>query len=107
MSFKTSICSVHKSSLARHQANAVDFATKVCFSLFDGSEEFVTDVVYKGEIVQHVTPQKHATCLVYRQTYVHRNLGYLLIVAVHYGSYLRADTCTKLLICFDLHTFFF
>ena len=33
--------SLHKSSiasLARHQANAVEFATKVCFSLFHGSE---------------------------------------------------------------------
>ena len=33
--------SLHKSSIAsltRHQANAVEFATKVCFSLFHGSE---------------------------------------------------------------------
>ena len=30
--------SLHKSSLARRQANTVEFATKVCFSLFHGSE---------------------------------------------------------------------
>ena len=35
------IPSLHKSSitsLARRQANAVEFATKICFSLFHGSE---------------------------------------------------------------------
>ena len=33
-----SYTSLVSSSLARHQANAVEFATKVCFSLFHGSE---------------------------------------------------------------------
>ena len=54
--------------LTRCQANAVEFATKVCFSLFDGSEVSATDVRYKGEIVQRVAPQKLVTCLVYRYT---------------------------------------
>ena len=31
------------------------------------------------------------TCLAYRYTYADRSQGYILIVAVHYGSYLRAD----------------
>ena len=50
----------------------------------------MTDVIYEGEIVQLVVPQKLATCLAYRYTYVDRSYSYLLIVAVHYGSYLRA-----------------
>ena len=56
--------SLHKSSIAKHcktSSNAVDFATKVWFSLFGGSE--VTDIGYEGEIVQHVVTQKLANCI--------------------------------------------
>ena len=46
--------SLHKSSiasLARHQANAVEFVTKVCFSLFNGSEEIAQlTSVKKGKL---------------------------------------------------------
>ena len=44
-------------SLARHQVNGVEFATKVCSSV-----NGMTDVGYKGEIVQCVAPQKFVTC---------------------------------------------
>ena len=44
----------------------------------------MTDIMYEGEIVQHVAP-------VCRYTNVDRSYGYLLIVAVHHDSYLRAD----------------
>ena len=61
-------------SLARRQANAVEFATKVWFSLFGGSEgNSATDVRYDGEIVQLVVTQKFVTCIVYKYTYVHRS----------------------------------
>ena len=63
--------------------------------------------------MQHMAPQKLATCLAYRYTYVDRLtiLIYLLIVAVHYGSYLRADKYLYKLYKvvnwpFNLHTFF-
>ena len=61
--------SLHKSSiasLARHQANATEFATKVCFSLLNGSE--VNDVGYEGGVVQRVALHKLATCSAYRYT---------------------------------------
>ena len=51
-------------SLARCQANTVEFATKVCFALFTGPEVLVMGM--KGEIMKHVAPQKLATYLVYR-----------------------------------------
>ena len=35
------VLSLHKSSLARRQTNALEFATEVCFSLFHGSEVIV------------------------------------------------------------------
>ena len=42
--------------------NAVEFATEVCFLLFMAQEVFsTTDIVYKGEIVQRVAPQKLVT----------------------------------------------
>ena len=47
--------------------------------------------MYEGEIVQHVVPQQLGARLVYRYTNVDRSYGYLLIVAVHHDSYLRAD----------------
>jgi len=43
--------SLHKSriaSLTRRQANAVEFATKVCFSLFDGSKVLTSGM--KGKL---------------------------------------------------------
>jgi len=52
--------------------NAVEFATKVCFSRWLRGNS-VTDVMYEGEIVQHVALQKLMTCLVYRYTYVDRH----------------------------------
>ena len=55
-------------SLARHPANAVELATKVCFLLFDESELSATDVIYTGKIMQHVAPQKLAANLPYRYT---------------------------------------
>ena len=56
-------------SLARHPANAVELATKVCFLLFDESEVSATDVIYVGKIMQRVVPQKLAAHLPYRYTY--------------------------------------
>ena len=56
-------------SLARHPANAVELATKVCFLLFDDSEVSTTDVIYVGKIMQRVVPQKLAAHLPYRYTY--------------------------------------
>ena len=39
-------------SLVSRQANAVELVTKVCFSLFNGSEVYsATDAVYEGDIV--------------------------------------------------------
>ena len=74
-------------SLARRQANAVEFATKVCFSLFDGLEAIAQlTSVQKGNCA---TCSSSETCdLLSIQIYIHR---YLPIVAVHYGSYLRAN----------------
>ena len=76
-----------------------------------------TDVVYEGETVQRVVPQKLATCSPYRYTYVDRSEGYMPTVAVHYGSYLRAnkykylykvvDRPFDMFDLHDLHTFFF
>ena len=61
-------------SLVRCQANAVEFATKVWFSLFGGSEgNSETDVRDDGEIVQLVVTQKLATCMAYRYRYVDRS----------------------------------
>ena len=58
-------------SLARRQKNGVEFATKVCFSLFDGSEVLAQLMsCTKGKIVQHVAPQKLVAHLPYRYTYV-------------------------------------
>jgi len=56
-------------SLTRRHANAVEFATKVCFS----GSEVITRLTagYEGEIVQLVAPQKLATCSAYRYKYVH------------------------------------
>ena len=48
----------------------------------------MTDVVYEGEIVR-VTPQKLTAHLAYR--YTEAKAACLLLVDVHYGSYLRAD----------------
>ena len=56
-------------SLARHPANAVELATKVCFLLFDDSEVSATDIIYVGKIMQRVVPQKLAAHLPYRYTY--------------------------------------
>ena len=46
------------------------------------------DVVYEGEIVR-VAPQKLTAHLAYR--YTETKAACLLLVDVHYGSYLRAD----------------
>ena len=64
---------LHKSivspSLARRQANAVEFATKVWFSLFGGSEVIARLTLgTMGKIVQRVVTQKLATCIAYRYT---------------------------------------
>ena len=52
-------------SLTRSQPNAIDLATKVCFSLFGGSEVLarLTLCSYEGEIAQCVVPQKLTACL--------------------------------------------
>ena len=66
--------SLHKStitSLARRQANAVEFATKVCFSLFDGSEVMVSDT--KRKLYSVLCLRNLRTCLVYRYTYIDRS----------------------------------
>ena len=52
------------------------------------------------------------TCIVYRYTYADRTEGYLLIAAVHYGSYQRANKYLYTVVdrpfdMFDLHVFFF
>ena len=60
-------------SLARHAANAVEFATKVCFLLFDGSEVSATDVMYIGKIMQRVAPQKLEGHLACRYIYIDRS----------------------------------
>ena len=64
--------SLHKSSissLARHQTNAVGLLLALSWLKSNST----TDVVYEGEIVQRVSPQKLATCSAYRYTYVDRS----------------------------------
>ena len=55
----------------------------------------MTDITYDGEIVQCVVTQKFATCIAYCcvQIYIRRQKLRLFanIVAVHYGSYQRAN----------------
>ena len=57
-------------SLARRQANAVEFATK--FASCSLMAHWGIAVGYKGEIVQRVATRKLMTCLAYRYTYVDR-----------------------------------
>ena len=60
-------------SLARHQTNAVEFATNVSILLFDGSEVYsATDVGYEVGVVQRVAPHKLATCSAYSNTYINK-----------------------------------
>ena len=71
-----------------------------------------TDVRYEGEIVQRVVTQKVATCIACRYTYIDRSKGYLQIVAMHYGSYQRANKYLYTVVdrpfdMFDFHVFFF
>ena len=54
--------------LARHQANAVEFATNVALRWLTGDS--VTDVGYDEEIVQRVVTQKLATYIACRYTCV-------------------------------------
>ena len=62
-------CPAVVASLARHQANAVQFATKVCFSLFDGSEVLVL-AIRRGN---RATCGASETCdLLSVQIYIHR-----------------------------------
>ena len=64
--------------------------------------------MYEGKLAT-CTPQKLVTCLAYRYACGDRSQGYLLIVAVHYGSYLRADKYPYKVVdwSFDLQAFFF
>ena len=65
--------SLHKpsiASLARRQANAVEFTTK--FAFWSSIAHWGIAIGYKGEIVQHVATRKLMTCLAYRYTYVDR-----------------------------------
>ena len=60
-------------SLARRQANAVEFATSLVLTLQWLRGNSGTDVGYDGEIGQCVVTQKLATCIAYRYTYVDRS----------------------------------
>ena len=62
-------------SLTRRQANSVEFATKVWFSLFGGSEVIarLTLGIYEGEVVQRVATQNLVTCIACRYTYEDRS----------------------------------
>ena len=63
---------LHKStitSLARCQANAGEFATKVCFSLFDGSEVMASGT--KRKLCSVLCLGNLRTCLVYRYRYTY------------------------------------
>ena len=82
-------------SLVRCQANAVEFATKVCWFLLVGGSEVIaelTDIRYDGEIVQRVVTN---------------------IATVYYGSYRRGQYYLYTVVdrpfnmLFDLHRFFF
>ena len=103
-------------SLSRHQTNAVEFAAKVWFSLFGGSEVILLLTSGTMGVMQRVVvvTQKLATCIVYRYTYIGRQKLRLLatIVAVHYGSYQRANKYLYIVVdwpfdMLDLHAFFF
>ena len=62
--------SLHKSTitnLARRQANAIEFATKVCFSLFDGPEVMASGTKRKQCVVL-----RKLTDLLSVQVYIHR-----------------------------------
>ena len=65
--------SLHKpsiASLARRQANAVEFTTK--FASRSSMAHWGIAIEYKLEIVQCVATRKLMTCLAYRYTYVDR-----------------------------------
>ena len=98
-------------SLARRQANAVEFATKVWFSLFGGSE--VIPRLTLGTMGKLCSDSE--TCDLHSvQIYICRQKLRLIanIVAVHYDSYQRANKHLYKVVdqpfdMFDLHTFFF
>ena len=67
------VSSLHKpsnASLARRQANAVQFATR--FASRSSMAHWGIAIGYKGKIVQSVATRKLMTCLVYRCKYVDR-----------------------------------
>ena len=62
-------------SLARCQVSTVELATN-CFSLLMLTwlkSISATDIVYEGEIVQRVAPQKLTVHLAYRYTYIDKS----------------------------------
>ena len=73
--------SLHKSSIVKLHKTSSKWC-RVCHSSLLLALPWLrgnsaTDVVYEGEIVQCVAPQKFATCSAYRYTYVDRKLRLL------------------------------
>ena len=77
--------------LARHKANAVEFATNVALRWLTGNS--ATDVGYDEEIVQRVVTQKLTTYIACRYTYILIEAKLLCTMAATRGL---INTCTQL-----------